>query len=90
MTPLHTGIRHTPICVSRDELRHIISDGVREALLSLGIDAKDPLQTQADLRYLRNWRISVETAKSKGLLVAVGILVTGAIGAFILGLKSLF
>lgn len=78
-----------PILLTKEEIRELICSGVEDALIRLGLDAENPLETQADLRYLRMWRLSVETAKTKGMMVAVGIIVSGIIGTILLGLKNL-
>jgi hypothetical protein len=56
---------------------------VRELLLSLGVDASEPreiLELQKDFAYVRVWRQSIDTAKSKGLGAAVFFLVTAFLG----------
>lgn len=78
------------IILTKDEIRELISQGVQDALIRLGVDSMNPLETQADLRYLRMWRLSVETAKTKGMVVVIGILVSGMVGTLVMGLKGFF
>jgi hypothetical protein len=57
---------------------------VRELLLTLGVDASksDEIRAmQRDFAHLRIWRESVDTMRTKGLLVAAGIIVSGIAGA---------
>ena len=62
------------------EIKRIVSDTVHETLLTLGIDAKDPIELQADMQHLRAWRESINTVKRQSLLTAVGVLTTGILG----------
>lgn len=61
---------------------------VKEMLLTMGIDTEDVLEVQRDMQHLRAWRQSIQTVKRQSLVVAVGIIVTGAIGALWLALKG--
>lgn len=62
------------------EVRKIVSDTVAETLMKLGIDADDPLEFQADMQHLRNWRQSVATVKRQSLMTAIGIITAGVLG----------
>lgn len=42
---------------------------------------------QADLSHLRQWRVSVNQVRSKGLLTAIGLAVTGAAFLLAIGFK---
>lgn len=73
--------------ITRAELRALIRDGVaegvKEALLPLGLDISTPqgiLEAQRDIQHLRAWRQATETAKRQGLMTAIGIIVAGIIG----------
>jgi len=46
-------------------------------LTSLGVDMQNPLQVQRDMQFLRAMRETWASAKSKGILVALGLMVTG-------------
>jgi hypothetical protein len=61
------------------EIRKIVSDTVSETLMKLGIDADDPLEFQADMQHLRNWRQSVATVKRQSLMTAIGIITAGVL-----------
>ena len=53
---------------------------VAQTFLSLGIDANSPMEMQADMQHLRNWRTATATVKRQGMLSAVGIIVIGVLG----------
>lgn len=78
-----------PIILTKDEIRHLICQGVEDAMTKLGMDASNPLEMQRDFQHLRDWRLSVQSAKAKGILAVVGVLVSGMIGALFLGVKVL-
>jgi len=80
---------------------------VQKALLSMGVDHANPLESQRDmvalrevralltdeefkrdLAHLRQWRKAMEGVQSKGLLTAIGILVTGLCAALWVGFQS--
>jgi hypothetical protein len=60
-----------------DSIRQIF----REELTSVGIDVEHPLEAQADQRHLRRWREISESGVTRAVLTAVGVLVTGLVGA---------
>ena len=66
--------------MTEGELRSLISDTVRETLTSIGVDHTDPMEMQRDLQYLRAWRKSSDSIRSKAILTSVAILVTGTFG----------
>lgn len=76
------------IPLNSEEIRHIASESakqaVRELLVAMGVDANDPkslLELQADFAHIRAWRESVNTIKTQSLKTAVGIIITGVLGA---------
>lgn len=76
------------IPLSSSEIQHIASESaraaVRETLLAMGVDVSKPeaiQEMQYDMAHVRRWRRSVETVQRQSLLTAVGILVSGVIGA---------
>lgn len=70
------------------EIRKIVAETVKETLTSLGIPADNPLDVQRDMQHLRAWRESVATVKRQGLIVAVGILMAGVLGAIWMAIKG--
>ncbi len=66
-------------------------EAVRETLLMMGVDVSKPeavTEMQADFNHVRKWRTSVETVQRQGLITAVGVLVSGAIGALYMAFKA--
>lgn len=76
------------VALDQQQLDKLVSSSVKATLLSLGIAHNDPIEMQKDFQHLRDWRESMEQVKQKGMLTAVGILVTGALAAIWLGLKG--
>lgn len=73
--------------LDKDEVDNIVRMSVRETLISLGIDATDPMETQRDFQTLRDWRKSAASIRSKSIMVLVGIVVTGALAALWVGIR---
>ena len=76
-----------------DENKALIRQIVRETLFQIGIDAEDHdevKELRRDQEFVRTLRASSEEVKSKGLIVAVGIVVTGVCGMLWLGFKTMF
>ena len=69
-----------------DEARTI----VRTCLRELGVDAADPLETQADFAFLRRQRLASERLGIAVKLALIGALVSGAFGALWAGLRLAF
>ncbi len=78
------------VTMSEKELRTLISATVKDTLLSLGVDNTDPIEMQKDFQHLREWRLSTDAAKRKGVLAVVTVVVTGVLGAIAMGVKSYF
>jgi hypothetical protein len=74
--------------ISREELKTVVRDTVKETLSSLGVDTTDPLAMQADFHALREFRTSMGAVRKKALTAAVGIVMSGVIAAIVLGVKS--
>lgn len=78
--------------MTEEEIRKIAresaKEAVRETLLTLGVDADEPLEVQKDMQHLRDWRNASATVKKQGLITAVGILTAGIIGAVWLYIKD--
>lgn len=69
-----------------DEARTI----VRTCLRELGIDAADPMETQADFAFLRRQRLASEKLGMAARLALIGVLVSGAAGALWAGIRHAF
>lgn len=75
-----------------EETQTLIRDTVRQTLLELGLNIERPgdiIELQKDFQHLRNWRKSVETLGLRGVLFALGVFISGALGAFLLGIKNI-
>lgn len=72
----------------KDTAEQAAKEAVRQTLLTLGIDTQDPIEVQADMRHLREWRKSVATVKKQSLMTAIAILTSGIIGVIWLALTS--
>lgn len=75
--------------MTRDDLKALMSEAVRDAFTKMGIDADEPLEMQKDFQHLREWRVAVAAARTKTMLSVMAILITGAMGAVWLGFKAL-
>lgn len=82
------------IPLNSEEIRHIAAESakqaVRELLVAMGVNANDPnslIEMQRDFAHIRKWRQSVDTVRTQGLLVSVGIVVSGIAGAIWLAVK---
>jgi hypothetical protein len=73
----------------KEELKLLVAESVKQTLIQLGISSDDPLEVQRDMQHLREWRKSMESIKSKGLLTAVAIAVTGILAALWVGIKDI-
>jgi hypothetical protein len=77
---------------NREEMRELIRETVQETvkttLTEIGMDTRDPIQLQRDMSFLRDLRRARDSASAKALAVGVGILVTAALGALVLGVRD--
>lgn len=78
-----------------EEIRTIASEAAKAAVVelfvSIGVDAKDPeaiITMQKDFAHLRQWRESIETVKRQSLKTAVGVIMTGILGAILMYFQS--
>ncbi len=58
-------------------------------ILPFGIEEEDRAELRADFVHLRRWRKSVEQAQGYGLKAIVTVIISGVIGAFWLGFKTM-
>lgn len=73
----------------REELRDLMHDACVDAMSTLGIDARNPLDFQRDMQFVRELRLTSEKIRSKALLTLVAALVTALLSAVFLGVKAL-
>lgn len=76
--------------MTRDELRELIAETVRETLTQMGADPAHPLEMQRDFQHLRQWRRSGEELRSKGTLTLLGIFLSGTVALMLVGLRDYF
>lgn len=69
------------IALTETEIEAIVERTVKKTLLTLGLDTTDPLETQRDLQWVRDWRGSVDLVRGYSIRAAVSILVVGTLGA---------
>ena len=74
--------------LSKDEIRLLVSEGVQDAFVKLGVQVDDPIEMQRDFLHLREWRRNVEAVKRKGVLAALGVIFTGLAAAAWAGFKA--
>jgi hypothetical protein len=73
--------------LSHEDIERLIDLGIRRAFATLGIDAKEPLQVQQDLAFVRNLRKTTEQLKRQGLISAFVLILTAVLGLIWIGLK---
>lgn len=83
--------------LTRAEIEDIIEKSTERALVKafrdvgIGIDGDENLfEIRRDFIFLRDWRMTCEQVRSKGVLSIVGIAITGLIGLLVLGIKGYF
>lgn len=74
--------------MEEQEIKKIVKETVKETLISLGVDACNPMEVQQDLHFLHDCRLGSEKLKSKVGLAIVGVLVTTALAALWLGITA--
>ncbi len=80
---------NTQISLTRGELKDLMEEAVDNALTKMGIDVTDPIEMQRDFQHLRDWRVAVNSARTKGFLTIVGLLAAGVAAAVWIGFKTL-
>jgi len=80
---------NTQIQLSRGELKGLMEEAVNNALTKMGIDVSDPIEMQRDFQHLRDWRVTVKSAQSKGFLTIMGLLTAGLVAAVWIGFKAM-
>jgi len=63
-----------------DRIREIVGEEIRDGLKIVGLDACDPMESQADLQFLRRSRKLVESSVTRAILTVIGLLVAGLVG----------
>jgi len=76
------------VAMSRAELNSVVAEAVKQTLIQLGVDTSDPLAMQRDFQHLRQWRESGEELKRKGIIVLLGVFLSGMITLILLGFRD--
>lgn len=76
--------------MTRDELRELIAETVRETLTQMGADPAHPLEMQRDFQHLRQWRRAGEDLHHKGMLALLGIFLSGVVALVLVGVRDWF
>jgi hypothetical protein len=72
-----------------NEVDEVVLKTIATILTSFGIEEEDRVELRADFQHLRKWRKSVEQAQSLTFKVVATAIVSGFIGAFWLGVKTM-
>ena len=86
---LSESLMHGGDVLDRQELHDLMHDAVVEAMSTLGIDARNPLDVQKDMLFVRELRLTSENIKKRALFTLIGLLIAAGAGAMWLGFKSL-
>lgn len=76
------------ITLTETQVRKIIKESVAETLVSFGVNPKEPVELQKDFSFLREWRITTDTVKKRGLFTIIGMLVAGGLTLLWMGLQA--
>jgi len=76
------------ITLKEKELRGVVREEFDNALTRLGVDVNQPLEMQADLRWVRTARQTAGDIKSKAVTVVAGTVITAALGMLWFGFKE--
>lgn len=76
------------VIADAEMLRIIVRDAVSDALIRVGLDTQHAEDTRADLMYLRQWRTTMETVRTQGVVAAVRWLILGLFALIVIGLGA--
>jgi hypothetical protein len=71
-----------------EQLEALVSRGVEQAFVRLGIQVDDPIEMQRDFQHLREWRMSMQLVKRRSIIGALGLVAAGLGTLFWLGIKA--
>jgi single-stranded DNA-binding protein len=70
-----------------NDIDAVVLRTIATILTSFGIEEEDRRELRADFQHLRRWRKSVEQAQSYTFKAVITVIVTGFVGAVLLGVK---
>ena len=77
------------IQMTRAELKELLKEAMSETFVTMGVNIADPIEMQKDFQHLRSWRLSVTAVQNKGMLAIILVIITGLMGATLLGIKDM-
>lgn len=81
------AVRETLLIVGLDVTEPLSAQRDFAVMREVGRLAMDP-EFRKDIEHTRKWRKALEAIETKGVLTAIGMAVTGALGLLWLGLKA--
>lgn len=70
-----------------DAIEPLLADAIARAMIAVGVDTKAPIELQKDLAYLREWRRAMEEVRSKSIIAAATVMITGTLAMIALGIR---
>lgn len=75
---------------TRADIEAMVEVGVRRAFRDVGFNDEEVFEHRRDMEFLREWRKVCELSRSRGVVVLVTMVITGAVGMILLGFKNYF
>lgn len=73
----------------KSAVKEASADGIKETLISLGFDVKNPLELQKDLAHLREQRLARDQITKIARRTLYGAAISGLITLVVLGFKHI-
>lgn len=83
------GLKPTDVALLQRVADEAAERAVKKTFLLMGVDPENPMESQADMVFLRATRQRCEGAEGKALITLVGLLVLGVATTFWAGFKGL-
>lgn len=78
---------HT-INITTDLVEAIATRAVKQAFRDIGIDDGNAFEMRKDMAHLREWRLTCEGVKARGVLAVMSLMITGVVALIILGFRQ--
>jgi hypothetical protein len=72
-----------------DDVDTVVLKTIATILTSFGIEEEDRKELRSDFQHLRKWRKGVEQVERLGWGTVITVIVTGALGALWVGIKTM-